>query len=99
MNAIFRFLIIATLAALYPSTQLFAQVNPVRIAIAGMTHGHVGWILNREDIGDIEVVGLAESNKDQGDFLYKAFGNHYTARKKLLQLFYNSHKISVSPVL
>lgn len=41
-----------------------AQDRPVRVAIAGMTHGHVGWILKREDIGDIEVVGLAEPNEE-----------------------------------
>lgn len=36
----------------------------IRIAIAGMTHGHVGWILKREAIGDIEVVGFSEQNKE-----------------------------------
>lgn len=41
-----------------------AQDAPVKIAIAGMTHGHVGWILNRENIGDIELVGLAEPNEE-----------------------------------
>ena len=64
MKTVFQLLIIATLVVSDLSIQLFAQVKPVRIAIAGMTHGHVGWILNREDIGDIEVVGLAEPNVD-----------------------------------
>ena len=29
-----------------------------------MTHGHVGWILHREELGDIELVGLAEPNEN-----------------------------------
>lgn len=41
-----------------------AQEKPVRMAVAGMTHGHVGWILNREELGDIELVGLAEPIED-----------------------------------
>ena len=43
---------------------LKAQKKPIRIAIAGMTHGHVGWILKRKDLGDIELVGLAEPNEE-----------------------------------
>ena len=41
-----------------------AQDKPVRIAVVGMTHGHVGWILSREKKGDIELVGLVEPNED-----------------------------------
>jgi len=40
------------------------QQKPVRIAVAGMTHGHVGGILGRKDSGDIELVGFAEPNED-----------------------------------
>lgn len=43
---------------------LIAQKKPIRIAVAGMTHGHVGWILKRKDLGDIELVGLAEPNEE-----------------------------------
>jgi predicted dehydrogenase len=43
---------------------LKAQKNKIRIAVAGMTHGHVGWILKRKDLGDIELVGLAEPNEE-----------------------------------
>src|SRR6185436_18830827 len=30
------------------NTDLFAQ-TPLRLAVAGTTHGHVGWILGRKD--------------------------------------------------
>lgn len=36
---------------------------PVRIGVAGLVHGHVGWILGREDHGDIEIVGIAEADQ------------------------------------
>jgi predicted dehydrogenase len=44
---------------------LFAQENqkPFRIGVAGLTHGHVHWILNRAKDGDIEIVGIAEANR------------------------------------
>lgn len=42
-----------------------AQSNnskPVRIAVAGITHGHAGWILGRKNNTDITLVGIFESN-------------------------------------
>jgi len=42
--------------------QLFCQ-QPFRIGIAGLTHTHVHWILERADDGDIEIVGIAEPNR------------------------------------
>lgn len=40
-----------------------AQAAPLRIGVAGLTHSHVHWILGRADRGDIQIVGIAESNK------------------------------------
>lgn len=44
---------------------VFAQQTqkPFRIGVAGLTHGHVHWILNRAKDGDIEIVGIAEPNR------------------------------------
>ena len=42
----------------------FAQEKPLRIGIAGLTHTHVHWILGRENLGDIEIVGISEPNKE-----------------------------------
>jgi predicted dehydrogenase len=39
-----------------------ATPKPVRLAVAGTTHGHVGWILGRKNKGDIELVGVYERN-------------------------------------
>lgn len=43
---------------------LNAQQKKIRIAVAGLTHGHVGWILKRQDLGDIELVGFSEPNEE-----------------------------------
>lgn len=37
--------------------------KPFRIGVAGLTHGHVGWILARAHDGDIEIVGIAEPDR------------------------------------
>lgn len=36
--------------------------QPVRVAVAGITHGHSGWILGRKPQQDITLVGVYESN-------------------------------------
>ena len=41
-----------------------AQKEPIKVGIAGLTHTHVHWILGREDLGDIEIVGIVEPNRD-----------------------------------
>jgi predicted dehydrogenase len=38
------------------------QKKPLRLAVAGMTHGHISFILGRPDRGDFELVGVAEPN-------------------------------------
>ena len=49
-------------------SQLFAQSrnieDPLRMGIVGLTHTHVHWILGREEIGDVEIVGIVEPDKD-----------------------------------
>ncbi|HSR52757.1 MAG TPA: Gfo/Idh/MocA family oxidoreductase [Acidobacteriota bacterium] len=45
-------------------TEKQEEREPVRMAIAGLTHTHVHWVLGREDRGDIEIVGIQESNRD-----------------------------------
>ena len=46
--------------------QVFAQ-SPVKLAIAGLSHGHVDWIFNRSDKKDIVLVGIYEPNKELAD--------------------------------
>lgn len=41
-----------------------AQREPLRVGVAGLTHTHVHWLLGRENRGDIQLVGIAEPNRD-----------------------------------
>lgn len=71
-----RALVILFLAFL--SVSSMAQ-KPVRVAVAGLSHGHVGWIFNRKDKTDIQLVGIWETNPD----LVKQFTERYKLDPKL----------------
>ena len=40
-----------------------ATVRPLRLGIAGLTHGHVHGLLGRKDKGGVEIVGIAEPDR------------------------------------
>jgi len=44
------------------------------VGVAGLTHGHVGWILNYKKNDIVEVVGIAEPNRDLAERLAKQYG-------------------------
>lgn len=56
--------------------------KPVRVAVAGISHGHTGWIFNRKEKKDIEVVGIYETDQE----LVARFVERYKLDPKL---FYN----------
>ena len=73
------------------STPLIAQpsnITPLRVAVAGISHGHSGWILGRKNKTDIELVGIFETNKDLAEKSAKQFGFSnsllYTDLEKML---------------
>lgn len=37
--------------------------KPLHVGVIGLTHAHVHWILGRDKIGDIEIVGIVEPNR------------------------------------
>jgi predicted dehydrogenase len=43
-----------------PSKAQIHEQKPVRIAIAGMTHDHIGFILGRKNKSDLQIVGIYE---------------------------------------
>lgn len=49
------------------------EQNPIRLAVAGMSHGHISFILNRPDKGDFNLVGIWESDKELIENLSKRF--------------------------
>lgn len=74
------------------SVQSFAQ-KPVRLAIAGLSHGHVGWAFNRNDKTDTELVGIYEKDQE----LVKRFSEKYKLDKKLFFSDLNTMLDQVKP--
>lgn len=64
-----------------PTAAQNAGYKPVRIAVAGITHGHAGFILGRKPKPDIELVGICEPNTE--------LANKYAASFRISrELFY-----------
>ena len=51
----------------------YAQKNPVRIGVVGLTHTHVHWIFNSNSYPEFEIVGIVEPNKE----LAKRYADQY----------------------
>ena len=65
---------IAFFLIIFSTLSVFAQEKPIRLGVAGLTHGHVGWILGRENKKDIIMVGIVETNRDLAQRLSDEFG-------------------------
>jgi predicted dehydrogenase len=50
------------------------EMEPLRIAVIGLVHTHVHWILGREKKGDIEIVAIVEPNKELAEEYSKQHG-------------------------
>ena len=48
--------------------------KPIRLAVVGMTHGHISFILNRKDKTDFQLVGVYEPNAELAHQLAKQYG-------------------------
>ncbi|WP_119080355.1 Gfo/Idh/MocA family protein [Chitinophaga alhagiae] len=59
---------------------LVTRAQKLRVAVAGITHGHVGWILGRADKGDIELCGIYEPDTA----LAKSYAKRYGFSEQLL---------------
>ncbi len=51
-------------ALLSPLAVPVRAAEPVRLGVAGLVHGHVSWILRRQPGQDVQMVGIAESNRE-----------------------------------
>ncbi len=69
-----RYLIPFLLMPFLLASQSAKPEKPMRVGIVGLVHTHVHWILGREDRGDIEIVGIAESNTDLAQRYSKQHG-------------------------
>lgn len=65
-----------------------AQEKPLRIGVAGLTHGHVHWILGAAQRGEVQIVGVAEPNVALTERLLQQYSLplslHYTTLTEML---------------
>src|SRR5687768_14428767 len=65
-----------------------ANKTPVRLAVAGISHGHVPWILSRKGKGDVMLAGVYERDKALSQRYAKEFNLNpalfYTDLNKML---------------
>src|SRR5262249_55595093 len=67
--------------------------KPLRLAIVGMTHGHVDKVFERPDKGDIQIVGIYEPKQDVVD----RYAEEYAIRRDLVFSDLNKMLDSVKP--
>jgi len=79
-----------TVTPMFKATAQSTPHKPVRIAVAGITHGHAGFILGRKPKPDIELVGIYEPNTDLAKHHAQSFGIKpglfYTDLNKMLEV-------------
>jgi len=59
-----RKLLLLLLPTMFTSLLPAQETAPLRVGVVGLVHTHVHWILGREKMGDIEIVGIVEPNRD-----------------------------------
>src|SRR5258705_2383405 len=68
------------------------DAKPLRIGIAGLTHTHVHWLLNRAKDGDIEIVGVAEKNRELAERYLKQYNLPFSLIYSSLEEMLNKTK-------
>jgi len=77
---IFLLLLSVVFNSVYPQDKY-----KVRLGVAGMTHGHVNWILNSMEGTNYEVVGFAEENDTLVQRLFENYGISEKLRFRTLE--------------
>jgi predicted dehydrogenase len=62
------------LSLIFQFTNSQAQELPLKIGVAGLNHGHVPWVLNADKRPDIEIVGIAETDRELAERYSKQYG-------------------------
>ena len=70
LRTTFALILILTSATLKGQIQ---PQKPVRIAIAGMTHDHIGFILNKKNEAYMKIVGICEPNRQLAEKYARSF--------------------------
>lgn len=92
--------IIAIYLLVLPAISMSQQNNtmkendsPVRLVVAGISHGHAPWVFNRKDKKDIEIVGIYEPNQA----LAKKYATEYKLDDALFYTDLDKMLLSVKP--
>lgn len=67
------FLAVLAIITVETNAQTTAE-KPVRVALAGITHSHVSWILSGKFKNDVELVGIYETNRELANRYSKQYG-------------------------
>jgi predicted dehydrogenase len=74
LSILLRAILLATLAASAISAQTAPSSSPLRVAIAGLVHGHVsGFLRANQSRRDIQIVGVAEADKKLSEFIAQKY--------------------------
>ncbi len=73
-----------------PEVASYYAGEPLKVAVIGLTHTHVHWILGREKWGDIEIVGIVEPNRDLAAQYSKQHGYSMNLVYDSMQALYES---------
>jgi len=74
LSIVLRTIVLASLAASALSAQTTPSSSPLRVAIAGLVHGHVGGFLQQNlHRSDIQIVGVAEPDSKLATFYESKF--------------------------
>jgi predicted dehydrogenase len=71
MNKLIAMLLL--LSVIFHTEAQTVSQKPVRLAIAGMTHGHIAFILGRKNKQDFELVGVYEPNTELANRLARQY--------------------------
>lgn len=80
--------LLLTITTMFNAKAQSTDNAPVRLAVAGITHGHVPWILGRKGKTDVTLVGIYEPNTELAQRYAKRFNLNadifYTDLNKML---------------
>jgi predicted dehydrogenase len=80
--------LLLTITTMFNANAQSTDNAPVRLAVAGITHGHVPWILGRKGKTDVTLVGIYEPNTELAQRYAKRFNLNadifYTDLNKML---------------
>jgi predicted dehydrogenase len=93
ITSLFVFSLLLNMCLVLTAFSQPGKTEPLRLAVAGITHGHVGWILGRKDKTDVTLVGIYEKNTE----LARRYASQYNLSTALFYTDLNKMLDAVKP--